>query len=170
VSRKSRKLATLQRKMAALERRGMDGDGRRATDLAGGAVMVTHQQIQSFHQGPFPAPDTLAQYAQIRPDMLDRVMGLTERQAAHRQELEREIVRHDAKGTARSTYCALAVAIAGLGVTGYLGHLHLEIAAAIVGSMDLVGLVGVFIYGKKKKDGASAGSPSPGTPQLPGSR
>jgi uncharacterized membrane protein len=170
VSRKSRKLATLQRKMAALERRGMDGDGRRATDLSGSAVMVTHQQIQSFHQGPFPAPETLAQYAQIRPDMLDRVMGLTERQAAHRQELERDLVRNDAKAGARSTYCALAVAVVGLGVTGYLGSLHLEWAAAIVGSVDLVGLVGVFLVGRKKKEAPSAGSPSPGSRLAPGSR
>ena len=54
-----------------------------------------------------------------------------------------ETMRRSDKGL----YSGLAVAIVGLLVAAFLGYVGQQVAAAIIGSIDLVALVSVFIYG-----------------------
>jgi len=53
------------------------------------------QQIQRFHIGPLPDPETLRAYDEIIPNGAERLMQLVERQSNHRQALESDRVAGD---------------------------------------------------------------------------
>ena len=72
---------------------------------------------------------------------------MAERQATHRQDLERTVVR----GDSRRAFCGLFVgAIVALCVLGgavfliYNGH---DWAGSVIAALDIVSLVSVFVYG-----------------------
>ena len=55
------------------------------------ARKVTHM-IRRVHQGPLPAPDDFAGYEHVLPGSADRIVGLTEREQAHRHKMEGRMV------------------------------------------------------------------------------
>lgn len=64
------------------------------TSVAGSAdptpgINLTTTKTTFVRAGPLPDPDTLAGYAAIAPDLVDRLVSMAERQAAHRQQLEK---------------------------------------------------------------------------------
>jgi len=66
-----------------------------------------------------------------------------EQRHRHRRELAPE-------GTARlGVICGLLIGLAGLGAAGYIASLGAATTGAALGAADLLGLVGVFIYGSR---------------------
>jgi len=102
---------------------------------------------EHFFSGPLPGPEILANYERVLPGLADRIVGMAERQSAHRQELEKAAVLGEQQRAGRGQSCALIVALCGLVVAGLCGFSGQQVAASIIGGIDLVGLVGVFIYG-----------------------
>ena len=45
-------------------------------------------QLLHGFRGPLPPPDMMAQYAQVQPDLPERIMRLTESEAAHRHQMD----------------------------------------------------------------------------------
>jgi len=59
---------------------------------------VAHHQVeQRIHEGPIPAPDTLAGYNLIVPDAAERILAMAETEAAHRQDLEKKTLQSNIK-------------------------------------------------------------------------
>jgi uncharacterized membrane protein len=138
--------------MAEIERRNSDSPGRRTKDAGPQQMLIAQQQEiihSSMFSGPVPPPEVLAEYAKIHPSLVDRIFAMTESQSAHRKNLETQSLLLHSEAVARSTYAGLSVAIVGLGVAAFLGFLGHPTAAAIVGGADLVGLVSVFITGRR---------------------
>lgn len=101
-----------------------------------------------------PDPEVLARYNSVVPDGAERLFRLLEQQVAHRlqvetdaAELNRYVVRTDAARANLGLAAGFVIAIAFLFCGVYLimhGH---DAAGTTIATVDLVALVGVFIYG-----------------------
>jgi uncharacterized membrane protein len=120
------------------------------------AVINQCVEIKSFeyaelHQGPLPSPTTLKGYDDIVPDGAERIMKSFEVQSEHRQKIEKKVVNGQVNqsfiGQVMGFIIALLFLYAGfrLIIKGY------EIHGTIISSIDIVGLVSVFVIGRQKK-------------------
>ena len=48
-------------------------------------------------RGPLPPPEVLARYQDVLPDAPERILAMAERQSAHRQRCEWQVVRHNTR-------------------------------------------------------------------------
>jgi uncharacterized membrane protein len=95
----------------------------------------------------FPSPTVLAEYKAVDPEFVKRMLTAAEREQRH---------RHWRDGapewTARlGVICGLLIGLAGLGAAGYIAYIGSAIPGALLGAADLLGLVGVFIYGSRQQ-------------------
>lgn len=100
------------------------------------------------HSGPLPDAETLAQYNEIIPDGANRIMIGFEKQLEHRISIENVVIRSQANQGLRGQWFAFVIALFVLAASFYLILSGFEIAGTVLGSIDLVALVAVFITGK----------------------
>jgi len=129
-----------------LEREPIDGKQSRQVSVAG-----------HFFSGPLPPPAILKQYNEVQPDFAERLLKLTEGEAAHRRELARRAQEMAATETRIGQIFGLVVALAGFATSAWLGSAGLPGAASAVGGATIVGLVSVFITGRRWRDPDSDG-------------
>ena len=135
-----------RRKKKQIARRANERAQRKSSVAASSrSLSVLRQEVFS---GPLPHPDLLEKYDGVCPGAADRLIGMAETQAAHRQALESRALDHEHRRSMLGTCCGLIVAIAGFVTTGWVAWIGHPTAATIIGSFDLAALVGVFIYGK----------------------
>ncbi len=106
-------------------------------------------EYEETHSGPLPSPETLKEYNEIIKDGGERIMKVFENQSSHRIKLEKRVV-------GRQTFQSLLGQIFGfiIAITFLLGGLFLVInkhdgAGITMFSLDVVGLVYIFVVGKK---------------------
>ncbi len=103
------------------------------------------------HSGPLPDVETLRGYNEIIPNSAERLLKHMEIQREHRIELEKKALRSSLTQSNTGQYMAFFIAlIFGAGAYDLIKSGH-DIAGTILGSVDLVGLVSVFILGKRKQ-------------------
>lgn len=100
------------------------GGGERRVEVA-----VEHQTFS----GPLPHPAILQQYNDIQPDFAERILKLTEAEAAHRHDIVRRAMRLNAIETFLGQIFGLTVALAGFATTVWLGLAGQSDTASIVG-------------------------------------
>jgi uncharacterized membrane protein len=71
------------------------------------AIAVTHQSV-SF-SGPLPPPALLAKYNEVIPNGAERIMAMAERQSAHREFLEKQVVAGNVASQARGSHYAFII-------------------------------------------------------------
>jgi uncharacterized membrane protein len=103
---------------------------------------------QSF-SGPVPHPELLKDYNEIIPNAAERIFVMAERDAMHQHSIETMALQCASKEAKRGQWfgliigvCAFASAIAAL----VLGS---ESTAMVIGGSTVVGLVTVFVVGRK---------------------
>jgi uncharacterized membrane protein len=104
-------------------------------------------QISSF-SGPLPPPNILAQYNEIIPNGADRILAMAERQSAHRESMESQVVKENLAAQRRGSWFAFILALSAiLGgvILIYFGKNASGLAAIITA---LASLAGVFFYSK----------------------
>lgn len=112
---------------------------------------------QTFsYSGPIPPPQALQQYEHIFPGAAERILKMAENQAAHRQALENKLVDSNIGNSRRGQYFGLIIGMTGLIATVIFALLGHTILAGAIGTIDLVSLVAIFVYGSelKKRDQA----------------
>lgn len=118
--------------------------------------MATETRIEA-HRGPLPAPDLLQRYEEILPGAAERILTMAEEQARHRQSLERKVIDGDLSAQRLGLVAGGVVAVA-LGVVAAVIAIWASPAAgAVVGSIDIAGIVGAFVYGQREKAGELRG-------------
>lgn len=102
----------------------------------------------SQYQGPLPPASEMRAYEDVLPGSANRILQMAERQAAHRQQLEKTAV----DGGSRRSWWGLwlgfgisVIVIAASVVLVLAGHNGAGIALA---SIDIATLAGVFVYGR----------------------
>ncbi len=100
--------------------------------------------------GPLPHPADLAAYASISPDLVNRIVVMAEAEGDHRRSLERRLVTAAIWRGYIGQVFGLAVGLGGLATAAFLGYHNHPAVAAIVAGIDIVGLVGVFVLGRRQ--------------------
>lgn len=114
-------------------------------------VLATIEAKSTSFSGPLPPPSILQKYESILPGSAERIFRMAEGQATHRQSLESTVVKGDSKRANNGLVAGAIIAIlflAGAIFLIYNGH---DWAGATLGTANIVGLVGVFIYGTKSR-------------------
>jgi uncharacterized membrane protein len=104
-------------------------------------------QVARRFSGPLPPPDVLARYNDAVPNGAERIVAMAERQAEHRMRLEGRVITADIWRSYAGVVAGLVVALAFLYASYRLvddGH---ELSGTLLATFDIVGLVGVFVYG-----------------------
>ncbi len=119
---------------------------------------VVFAQQAIVHQGPLPPPADLGEYDRIRPDLVDRIVAMAESEMGHRHSMESRRLRSASRRSMAGLIAGFVVAVSVLAGAAWLIDSGHDAAGIILGSVDLVGLVAVFVLGRRNgNDQASAG-------------
>jgi uncharacterized membrane protein len=111
----------------------------------------------------FPSPSVLAEYTAIDRSFVEKLLSAVEREQLHRHWRDRA-----SEWTARlGVICGLVIGLAGLTTAAYMAWIGSAIPGAAIGTADLLGLVGVFIYGSRHQVVAGRVIPSAHTESRP---
>ena len=113
---------------------------------------VTVQREEHLLSGPLPAPDVLRGYDDILPGAAERIIRMAEKEQADIHEAGLLALRETAAGNRRGQVIGGIVALAALGTAAFLGYHEHSAAAGIVGGTTVVGLVTVFVTGRRYPD------------------
>ena len=107
---------------------------------------------------PLPPAEALADYERVVAGSADRMLKVFEQQAEHRMTMERlwheaEIgrLRDDSRRASLGLGAGFVVALAVLGAAVYCASISQPWVAGVLGGLDIVALVGIFIYGTERR-------------------
>jgi uncharacterized membrane protein len=101
--------------------------------------------------GPLPSPQLLQEYENILPGLAERIVIMAETQAAHRQRMERSVLKIESRNSTLGVIFAFLISVSALAVSGFVISQGKEIGGAILGGTGLVSFVGTFIYGTAQR-------------------
>jgi len=107
--------------------------------------------IQKNHYGPLPDSNTIKVYSEVIPNGGDRLMKNVEKQLEHRIEIEKVSIARTYNQSSTGQWMGFIIAIFCLIGSGFLIINDHEVPGTIIGSIDLVALVTVFVVGKVNK-------------------
>lgn len=113
-------------------------------------TIIHHRAEMSFHKGPLPSPQDVAQYAQQIPNFGERIMAYAEREQAARHHLANQTLSLNKLGLFFGIFALLIITI----FCAWLAYLGFAKSAAWVMGAVLVTVVSTFVIGKRaeKKD------------------
>jgi uncharacterized membrane protein len=114
-----------------------------------GQPALIAQQVVTQYSGPLPPAEELDRYNQIVPGAADRLLGLVEKQSDHRMELEKMTIAHQLKEGGRGQFIGAGLAILFLGGSLWITHEGYPWVGSAMGSTTVIGLVTVFVLGKR---------------------
>jgi uncharacterized membrane protein len=117
-----------------------------------GTVRGAAMQLQSVSfQGPIPPPELLRAYNEIVPDGANRILLMAENQSNHRIDLESTVIKGDNRRASWGLFTGYTIGILII-VLSYIlimnGH---DLAGTVLGTVDLVGLIGIFVTGRNAR-------------------
>lgn len=138
-------------------------------------VMVRQEMRAEFHSGPLPDPKTFEGYEHIVPGSAKMIFDNFREQGQHRMRMESYALRWGNYRSFAGLACGFVIAMSFLWASYQLiqdGH---DVAGTILATVDLVALVGVFIYGSQalrnervRKAEVMAGQDKPPEAPAPG--
>lgn len=111
-------------------------------------TLISISRKESF-SGPLPPPKILAQYNDILTDGAERIMQMAEKQSNHRITLERQIINEEIIQSSRGQWLGFILGLICLILASLLAYLGHDTVAGIFGTTTIIGLVSVFVLGKK---------------------
>lgn len=118
---------------------------------------VVVKAIREEFSGPIPHPDIMKKYEDILPGATDRIMAMAERQATHRQELEKKIVMSESRdgmlGVVFAFLLGIGCLVAGTIMVFCVPQSGGAIAGAIVGVTGIGTITSNFIRSAKSNSG-----------------
>lgn len=114
-------------------------------------------QEWSRYQGSLPHPDIIRGYEDVLPGAADRILSLTERQAKHRQDLERHRAKWIGVGLVFGFITVIGTVSSGVALIA----LGFQVTGLVALLAPLATLAGVFVYAayQKGKEDKHPGSP-----------
>lgn len=114
-------------------------------------ALITKVERHQLFLGPLPPPDVIRQYDEICPGAADRIIGMAERQAQHRQTIESKVINSDTVNSKMGMVFGFVIALISI-IGGVYIILQDKIfpGIAIIMAM-LVSLVGTFVYGSHQR-------------------
>src|SRR3990172_9810621 len=109
---------------------------------------ITISRSSSF-SGPIPPPEILKGCNEVVKDGGERIVVMAEKQSGHRIDLENYAIKEELKQSRLGQVCGFVLGLVGLILATILALLGHEGIAGIFGTITIVGLVTVFVIGKK---------------------
>lgn len=109
---------------------------------------ISIQKFSSF-SGPLPPPALLNEYSDIVENGAERIFQMTEKQSNHRMQLENHALREELDQSRRGQNFGFILGLVGLILATILAIMGHEVVAGIFGTTTIVGLVTVFVIGKR---------------------
>ena len=143
---------------------GVPGDGNPFTPpprVESASISHVHEEVR-VSVGVLTDPKSLAEYEAVAPGsatkILEKFFEQVTTEQKHRHAMDQQLLatekEHETKilhQGDRGQWMALTVALAGFVLVAWLAHIDKSVLAGLIGSLDLLGLVSVFIYGRKKQ-------------------
>ena len=108
------------------------------------------RSLESF-EGPLPPPAVLEGYERVLPGSAERILRMAEQQAEHRRVVLTTLVEADTSRARWGLWLGAAVAVAFILATTAMVLAGQTVAGTIVATADLLGIVGVFVYGARRR-------------------
>lgn len=106
--------------------------------------VVRQSAVMEQYSGPIPSAAEFKKYEEILPGAADRILGMAERQATHRQKLETSAIKSNIENSRRGQCFAFIISMTAL-VTGFVLILCDKNALGIsIIIADLIALATVF--------------------------
>jgi uncharacterized membrane protein len=109
------------------------------------AHVVYEMMVAQSHSGPLPSAAEFARYEATLPGAADRIVAMTEREQAHRHDLQGQAIRADIRLKGRGQLFALAALIMSLLVVALLAYWGHATAAVTLGTGVIVAVVALFL-------------------------
>ena len=119
-------------------------------DSSSEQVSTTIVASQHTFVGPLPHPEILHGYEQVLTGAAERIIQLTENQAAHRQNLERKSLRLNAIQSILGQVFSFILAFLTIGAGAYIIYSGRNIPGLMMVIAAVASLVGTFLYGMSK--------------------
>lgn len=116
-----------------------------------GLSKVVTQTAIAQYSGPIPDAESLAKYGEVIPDAPERILRMAEKQAEHRQFIEKRVIGSDLNRAYLGVACAFVISMTVI-LTGFYLVLHGQsIPGTIFTGLGLASLAGTFIYGTQSR-------------------
>lgn len=109
---------------------------------------LSSASVRVEYNGPLPPAAELKRYNEIQNGFADRILKLAENEAEFRHKLNQDFLNKDFVYKTRGQLFALVIAIFALIVSAICAIFGNEWAASIIGGLDIVGLISVFVVNK----------------------
>ena len=114
--------------------------------------------VREIHSGPNPSPDVMKKYAELSPEIVEKIVNMAITEQQHRiritedeQKLKEKAMVTNATivkcGIVASVFCVLAIMTSAV-LCAYFGH---PIASGVIGTGGVGVIVTVFVCGAKIK-------------------
>lgn len=97
----------------------------------------------------FPPAQDIKDYDNAVANGAERIFKMIEEQHRHRIEMEKMVVNSELKGNTRGQWMGFAIGIVGIIISAVLTLYGFETVGSIIGGSTVLGLVTVFVLGKK---------------------
>ena len=123
------------------------------------------RKIEASYQftGPLPPPVVLEQYNRILPDAADRIVSMAEREQDHRHKMQEKLIDaqifdvKQERGERRlGQIFGLSIGVVSIVSGSITAVLGAPIAGGVIGSAGVVGLVSVFVLGRREQQDTQA--------------
>lgn len=115
---------------------------------AGSAVKITASQSTEIFSGPIPPPEILEAYERVVKGSANRILTMAEEQSKHRKKLEEIVVLGGSRNQAAGMIFAFVLSLVIVGSGAFLIYHDKSLEGFGLILSDLLGLIGVFVYGK----------------------
>ena len=112
------------------------------------AILLVISSKKETYKSPMPTPDILNGYNKVIPNGADRILIMVENQSDHRMRMESITITRELNQSGRGQNYGLIISLSFLAVSAALIYTGHDLAGTFLGTIDLIGLVSVFILGK----------------------
>ncbi len=106
-------------------------------------------QVTKQFSGPVPPPSILEQYDQVVPGSAERIIAMAEREMDHRRDVELKIISKEYTEAGRGQIFALTIGTIAIIAAGFISVTGAQWTASVIGGGGVIGLVSVFILGRR---------------------
>lgn len=110
---------------------------------------VNQVQVTQVHVGPLPSPDDLQRYDEIQPGLAGRIVQMAENEARHRHDMDKTVMQNTFRERRLGQVLGFAIGVFTIAAGAYVAVSGAQAAGAIISGSAVVGLVSVFVLGRK---------------------
>lgn len=114
-------------------------------------TLIRALSVKKQYSGPLPDGESIKVYDAVIPNGGDRLMSTVEKQLNHRIEIEKIGVKRSFNQSSTGQWMGFVIAIVFGFIAWDLAKAGFTVVASILGTLDLVALVAIFITGKLSK-------------------